>query len=66
MTCANCIHHARDWRLCLHPESQDTGFWRDPQDYTCHTPGEPVEDPKPTPKPILYSKQGTGTLPTSL
>lgn len=44
MTCATCIHHARDWRLCVHPHSEVPGFWRDPQDYTCHTPARDVPE----------------------
>ena len=44
MTCSTCIHDVRDWRLCLHPQSQNPGFWRDPQDYACHTPTKDVPE----------------------
>lgn len=44
MTCATCIHHVRDWRLCVHPESHTDAFWRDPQDYACHAPGGDVPE----------------------
>lgn len=44
MTCSTCIHHVRDWRLCLHPESQAPSFWLDPQDYACHTPAKDVPE----------------------
>ncbi len=35
MTCIGCIRHVQDWRLCLHPLSQATGFWKDINDYSC-------------------------------
>lgn len=44
MTCANCIHHVRDWRLCLHPESWDWSFWGDAMDYACHTSAQDVPE----------------------
>ena len=44
MTCSTCIHEVRDWRLCLNPQSQAPGFWRDPQDYACHTPAKDVPE----------------------
>lgn len=44
MTCSTCIHHVRDWRLCLHPESQAPSFWGDAMDYACHTPAKDVPE----------------------
>jgi hypothetical protein len=44
MTCSTCTHHVRDWRLCLHPESQALGFWADAMDYACHTPAKDVPE----------------------
>lgn len=37
MTCQDCIHRVRDWRICLHPMSQTPGFWADAEDYSCRT-----------------------------
>jgi hypothetical protein len=35
VTCIGCIHHVQDWRLCLHPLSQSSGFWADANSYAC-------------------------------
>ena len=39
--CVGCLHHANDWRLCLHPLSVVPSFWDDTNDYSCFTPVAP-------------------------